>query len=273
MQSSRSRHAARERVCYTALTRQVLMKARSRLRSLPWMFVPIVSALCCTQLENGGDKFGVMSQGGASAGVANSGGTEAGTTSPAAGSLNGGTAGTDGLQMGDAGAGLGQGGAHCVDEEGFDGLGCYSCVPTDVVALENACSDAICKPFDNAGRLPLAPLGKLPSLPLPGGSGGTGGGGAGGATGGAGGAAGSAGAGGSGGAPGVGFACDSLGQTGTVVYVTGSTAAKPFLEKIAQQLSIQDEKVFVVYTSLGSCAGVDAIVNATLLRTGAAPLT
>ena len=251
-------------------TRQALMKAFSRLRSLPWMLVPMVSALCCTELEKGSDMFSVMNEGGGSAGVGGSGGTAAGTSLQSAGNLNGGSGGMDGADIGGAGAaGLDQGGASCVDEEGFDGLGCYSCVATDIVALENACSDAACKPFDNAARLPLAPLGKLPALPLPSGSGGAGG------SGGAAGSGGNAGAGGnagSGGAPGVGFACDSLSNSGTVVYVTGSTAAKPFLEKIAQQLAIQPEKVFVVYAALGSCAGVDAVVNATLLHTGAPPL-
>jgi ABC-type phosphate transport system substrate-binding protein len=211
--------------------------------------------------------FGVMSQGGASAGVGGTDGARAGASSPAGGSLNG-AAGTRVADDPSAGAaGLEQGGGSCIDDQGFKGLGCYRCAPTDVVTLENACSDATCTPFDNTARLPLAPLGKLPELPLPGGSGGAAGSGSGGA-GGAGAGAGSAGA-----PSGVGFACDSLSATGSVVYVSGSTAAKPFLEKIAQQLSIQDQKVFVVYTSLGSCAGVDAIVNATLLRTGAPPLT
>ncbi len=42
------------------------------------------------------------------------------------------------------------------------------------------------------------------------------------------------------------------------------------MQQIAQQLALQ--KVFVVYTSVGSCTGVDAIVHGTLMRTGAAPL-
>jgi ABC-type phosphate transport system substrate-binding protein len=170
---------------------------------------------------------------------------------------------------GSSGAGRGEGGASCLDEQGFNGLGCYRCEPTDVVTLENACSDVTCLPFDNALRLPLAPLGKVPALPLAGSNGGTGGGGG---NAGATGSGGTGGSGGNAGAGGVGFGCDSLRDSGAVVYVAGSTAAKPFLEKIAQQLSIQEKKVFVVYASLGSCAGVDAIVNATLLRTGVAPL-
>jgi ABC-type phosphate transport system substrate-binding protein len=61
-----------------------------------------------------------------------------------------------------------------------------------------------------------------------------------------------------------------LAEAGTALYVTGSTAVKPFLQQIAQQLALQ--KVFVIYTSVGSCTGVDAIVNGTLMRTGPAPL-
>ncbi|MES1182671.1 MAG: hypothetical protein ABUL60_02590 [Myxococcales bacterium] len=195
--------------------------------------------------------------------------------SATAGSASGGVIGGGAADV--AGAGVGgasEGGAGCVDDDGFDGLGCYRCTPTEIVTLENACSDAMCTPFDGALRLPLAPVGKLPELPAATGSGGSASGGSasGGSAGTATGGAAAGGSAGSGGAGGVGFGCDTLRSSGTVVYVTGSTAAKPFLEKIAQQLAIQDQKVFIVYTSLGSCAGVDAIVNATLLRTGAAPL-
>ena len=144
-----------------------------------------------------------------------------------------------------------------VDEHGFDGVGCYRCPPLDIVTLENACSSATCEPFDNAARLPLVTAGKLPDLPMPAAGGG--------------GTAGSGGMGGSGGAAGgSGFACSALAESGTALYVTGSTAAKPFLQQVAQQLALQ--KVFVVYTGTGSCTGVDAIVNGTLMRTGAAPL-
>jgi ABC-type phosphate transport system substrate-binding protein len=248
------------------------MKVRSRFRSPLWMLAPLAGALCCTQLESGGDRFGVTNMNGGSAGTAGASLVEAGSNPQTAGSSNGGVAGSDPVENTLAGAaGAGESGAGCTDDGGFDGLGCYRCAPTDIVTLENACSDSTCKPFDNAARLPLAPKGKLPALPTPSGAGGMAGSGGGGGTAG-GGSGGAAGGGGGAGAPGVGFACDSLSQSGTVVYVTGSTAAKPFLEKIAQQLSIQDAKVFLVYTSLGSCAGVDAIVNGTLLRTGAAPL-
>jgi hypothetical protein len=53
------------------------------------------------------------------------------------------------------------------------------------------------------------------------------------------------------------------------VYVTGSSAAKPFLQQIAQQVAVQN--VFIVYTSVGSCVGVDAIVHGTAMTTAPAP--
>lgn len=232
------------------------------------------AVVCCTQLDDGADMFSVSNAGGSSAGVNNDTGGQAGSGAPAPGGSAGAAAGTDvgGAHDANAGAaGVGEAGASCVDKDGFKGLGCYSCEPTDIVTLENACSDATCIQFDNSVRLPLAPEGKLPALPAPGVGGSAGTAGSGGTSGSAG-SAGSAGTGGSAGSSGVGFSCESLRETGTVIYVSGSTAAKPFLEKIAQQLSIQEKKVFVVYDALGSCAGVDTIVNGTLLRTGAAPL-
>jgi hypothetical protein len=99
------------------------------------------------------------------------------------------------------------------------------------------------------------------------------------ANGGAGGAAGSAGKAGAGGtAPGGSgsggvasgrIACDSLSSKGQVVYVTGSSAAKPFLEQIAGQIAAAN--AFIVYTSTGSCVGVDAIVNGTRMTSGPSP--
>jgi hypothetical protein len=56
--------------------------------------------------------------------------------------------------------------------------------------------------------------------------------------------------------------CDQLG--GKVVLLTGSSAARPYLQQIAQQLST--ESVSLVYVSSGSCSGVDAVVNRTLVR-------
>lgn len=235
------------------------------------------AVVCCTQLDDGADMFSVSNAGGSSAGVSNNTGGQAGSGAPASGGSAGSAGSVGGTDVGgahdtNAGAvGAGEGGASCVDKDGFKGLGCYSCEPTDIVTLENACSDATCIQFDNSVRLPLAPEGKLPALPAPGVGGSAGTGGSGGTSGSAG-SAGSAGTGGGAGSSGVGFSCESLRETGTVIYVSGSTAAKPFLEKIAQQLSIQEKKVFVVYDALGSCAGVDTIVNGTLLRTGAAPL-
>lgn len=245
------------------------MFARARSCSLPLLLLTVFAVVCCTQLENGGDTFSPLG-GDGSAGkessVAGSSASAAGSDgnggSSGNGAQNGGNAsseaGTAGMPDGSGNNGNsgGEGGVasdDCVDESGFDGLGCYSCKPTDIVQLENACSDSTCVPFDNTLRLPRVVKGKLPDLPAPPtpGSGGTGG------------------SGGSGYTP-VGFACDSLASTGTVIYVTGSTAVKPFLQQIAQQLSVQ--KVYVVYASTGSCTGVDAIVNGTLMRTGPSPL-
>lgn len=53
-----------------------------------------------------------------------------------------------------------------------------------------------------------------------------------------------------------------------MVTVTGSSAAKPYLQHIARQLA--EQSVYLVYASTGSCVGVDAIVDATPLQTGAA---
>lgn len=185
------------------------------------------------------------------------------------------------------------GDAGCFDPHGLRDSGCYLCPATDVVGLENACSSAACTRFDDRSRLSrLTASGDLPPLPSTSGSGGTGGsagatgsGGTSGAGGteavpGAGGAAGSAGKAGTGanaggaangGAGGAGgrVACDSLKSRGPVLYVTGSSAAKPFLQQIASQIASQN--AFIVYTSTGSCVGVDAIVNGTRMTTGPAP--
>lgn len=167
------------------------------------------------------------------------------------------SAGEDSAGIGGDAGGGGVPGDDCVDETGFDGLGCYTCAPTDIVTLEQACTDALCTRFNNILRLTLLPSdGHLPELPAPAG-GGTGGG------------AGVGGAGGAAGSTGTGVACSDLASSGTVVYVTGSSAAKPFLQQIAQQLS--GGSVFIVYTSTGSCIGVDAIVNGTPMKTGSAP--
>lgn len=239
------------------------MIPRARRRLLPWLAVVALGAVCCTKLESGDDVFRPLNTSG-------SGGDSAGSQSPGAGQSSGGTdvsiGGSAGGSSGPT-ASAGEGGEGCWDDSGFDGVGCYRCEPRDPVMLENACSDATCVPFDNVLRLPDVKDGKLPALPSPAqaAAGGAAGSGGTGSTGG-GGSAGTA----AGGTAGVGFACDSLSADGTVLYVTGSSAAKPFLKTIAQQLSLQ--KVFLVYTSSGSCAGVDAIVNGTLMRTGASPL-
>src|SRR5882724_3370514 len=56
----------------------VLMKARSRLHSLPWLLLPLAGAICCTRLESGADTFGVMNGGATSAGAGTTTGAQAG---------------------------------------------------------------------------------------------------------------------------------------------------------------------------------------------------
>jgi hypothetical protein len=192
--------------------------------------------VCCTKLEDGRDDFRVGPGGTASDGATNDAGGKASEATPAGASANGGATAND---------------------------------------------DPSCIPFDNQLRLPQLVHGALPELPPPApvsappqitGAGGDGGdGGAEGSPGGGSGAGhgGGSGTGGSGGGS-ASFACATLAATGTAIYVTGSSAAKPFLQQIAQQLA--PLKVFVVYTSVGSCSGVDAIVNGTPMQTGPEPL-
>lgn len=51
----------------------------------------------------------------------------------------------------------------------------------------------------------------------------------------------------------------------TPVVITGSTAARPLLIEISRYLASQKPPITVVYLGQGSCAGVDAILNATPL--------
>lgn len=249
------------------------MKRRARHR-LGWLGSSCLVLLGCTQLEDPNQSFasagaaGGLSSGGAAAGQLGAGGAG---SSGVGGSiaLTAGSAGVAGQH-----AMAGDGGApdtDCVDEGAFHGLGCYRCAPTDISTLENACTSATCTRFDDAKRLTLLGKdGKLPPLPV--GSGGAGGSagsaGAGGSAGAPGGSAGASG--GTAGAPGTGKACADLATKpgNTVVYITGSSAAKPFLEQVAQQLV--DQKIYIVYESTGSCVGVDAVVNGTPMTTGPA---
>jgi ABC-type phosphate transport system substrate-binding protein len=49
------------------------------------------------------------------------------------------------------------------------------------------------------------------------------------------------------------------------VYMTGSTAAKPLLAEIGKYLGMQTPPMTIIYLGQGSCAGVDAILNGTVL--------
>jgi hypothetical protein len=195
----------------------------------------------------------------------------AGSQTEGGGSSAGGVAANTGGAAGMAGGGIGgnaagAGGQSCEDPSGFHGLGCYRCAATDITSLENACTTAACTPFSSAKRLTrLGKDGALPELPPPGAGGASGAGGAASAAG----AGGSASGGGAGGSSGSGRQCADLASKGTLVYVTGSSAAKPFLQQIAQQLA--GSGIYLVYTSTGSCVGVDAIVNGTPMTTGPSP--
>jgi ABC-type phosphate transport system substrate-binding protein len=203
--------------------------------------------LGCTQLEDANQWFGPIGpSGGGPIGLASSGG---------AATAGAGSGGSRDLA---ADAGGGTGGVGCVDPAGRHGLGCYRCMATDIASLENACSSATCTEFDERMRLGL--LGsdnELPPLPAPGAAGGTTG------------SANSGGAGGSATNVSAGKACADLARQGALIYVTGSSAAQPFLQQIAQQLA--SSRVYVVYTATGSCVGVDAIVNGTPMTSGANP--
>src|SRR5262245_11285595 len=49
----------------------------------------------------------------------------------------------------------------------------------------------------------------------------------------------------------------------TPIYITGSSAVKPFVKGLAAALAGASPKVTLVYKGAGSCTGVDAILNGT----------
>lgn len=56
------------------------------------------------------------------------------------------------------------------------------------------------------------------------------------------------------------------------IYVTGSSAAAPFLAEISKILVNQSPPVTIVYSAQGSCAGIDAVLNGSPVRgSSAAP--
>jgi len=63
---------------------------------------------------------------------------------------------------------------------------------------------------------------------------------------------------------------DACADLPTPIYVTGSTAATPFLAEISKLLVNQTPAVNIVYTAQGSCAGVDSILNGTPVVASAA---
>lgn len=249
----------------------------------------------CTSLKGPDDTFGGMG------GTTQTGGTTFFDTASAVNHTGGGVAmggapTTQSSASGGSDAGAGSA-ATCTVPNGLGNLPCYSCAPYDIATLESACSSAACSPFNNRLRLTqLGSNGQLPVLPLAAGSGGStsassgatamggsslppssssamGGGSAPASSSGA--TAGSSNGGGSSGtSTSSANPCDALSTKGTLIYVTGSSAAKPFLQQIAQQLAapgLGSSPVFIVYTSTGSCVGVDAILNNTPMTTGPAP--
>ncbi|MGC4067129.1 MAG: hypothetical protein QM784_21315 [Polyangiaceae bacterium] len=174
-----------------------------------------------------------------------------------------------GGQTGTASSAGGATSNQCWDPKGANGLGCSMCAPTDIVGFEQACTTATCIPFDNSKRLrKLGELGQLPSLPNLATTDASSGGASFVGTAAGGGPSESSEVSTSGGTSGATTnstvpGCDEL--DGKVILLTGSSAARPYLQQIAQQLST--EKVFLVYVSSGSCSGVDAIVNRTPVRT------
>jgi len=57
--------------------------------------------------------------------------------------------------------------------------------------------------------------------------------------------------------------CDATGLGGTVIYVAGSSAAKPMLKQVSATLATQNTPIRIIYISLGSCAGLTDITTNT----------
>lgn len=55
----------------------------------------------------------------------------------------------------------------------------------------------------------------------------------------------------------------ACGANADVVYLSGSTAAKPFIAALAKVLYKDAQPLTIVYVSSGSCTGVDAVLNGT----------
>jgi hypothetical protein len=250
-----------------------------------WVALAVLAGTACTRLDSPNDRFKVTlentggtrgaAQDGGFASVVDAAASPAGGGGPARDSGSGGSPSDGGgvPLRSDASSNAGTGGqapredAGCTRSIGSD-VRCYTCAPTDLITLETACTSASCKPFDLRKRLTkLGSDGSLPPLPGSSGSGGATSSGGATASGGAAGAGGVEGTGGSG--TGVGVPCENLRSRGQILYVTGSSASKPFLQTIAQQIAGQN--VFIVYSSTGSCVGVDAIVNGTPMTSGPSP--
>jgi len=136
--------------------------------------------------------------------------------------------------------------AACTDPSAFGGRGCYSCEPTVVSELLNACTSAECTPFDNEERIPgyvasafssgkgprevtpamiaSAPAASAPPTSAP--------------------------------APSTRIKCAAL--TPRPVYLYGSSALNLGLRTLAQAISTT---ATLVYQNDTSCLGLDAILT------------
>ncbi len=147
--------------------------------------------------------------------------------------------------------------ASCIDPTGFGGRGCYRCPPTTREQLLNACTTARCEAFDNSrlmlndGALPMLPspdaAADVPMVDVPNFD-----------------------------VPtdaqvmdvpvirdaGPGLPLCSTVSPHPIIYAAGSTAATLFLGRVAQALANSAPNFTIVYKSLGSCAGVNAMVSA-----------
>ncbi len=146
----------------------------------------------------------------------------------------------------------------CFNPAGFNGLGCFTCTPTSRVELLNACTEATCEPFDNKKRVKINPDGgAAPGDPeqqedasLDGGI------------------EGEDGSDQDSDAPNAppqimsATPCDTLANP---ILIAGSSAIKPFIAVIAHVLATQprERRITLVYKPVGSCSGVDAILNGT----------
>jgi hypothetical protein len=156
--------------------------------------------------------------------------------------------------------------AACINHSAWAGRGCFSCKPTELAELRNACTTATCTPFDNVARIPgygadAARSPKVVPMPDAGAAAATSDAGAAAATSDAGAAPPSSDA----GAPPGHVLCSTL--LPRPVYLYGSTALAIGLRTLAQSIA---GTATLVYQSDSSCLGLDAINTGTTRLKGSA---